>query len=664
MRLNELSYKRNIGAMETFKFFTLATAEQKAELKRLIAAKKYKQGWDLVQDVIGVKLPGLGSTAGVAENRENYGGINILLQKDDDDGEVFVKASAGSRELGHVLFTIDYDSQGMVLNPQDLEVDERFRGQGIAATMYDYVKSKGYRIRRSGQQTDAGAAFWDKHKPGKNIWEQGVAENFADGKVKGKSRPGRVKAAGASCAGSVTDLRAKAKKYSGEKGKMYHWCANMKGGKKKANEDSVEDLEKDLKDPHSYDAIDHMMQTVAKNHKITPSKLHDRFIEKNKVSPDDWAKKQGVAESVEQVAISVRKGRNKFATEMTVNGKPAGGYQYDANSGRSIAEVNPEYKGKGYGKILVLHAIYTAAKLGMDFIEDESRTAEYDNVLDSLDSNGYAINDDGYWYVTSEGEQFLKQSLPLGEGWKDTLGNLAIAGAIGAGGAGGMAAKDAFNKWSSSSTAPVATAPAPQQPAKQIQAPVAKSSIAQGVQKAQTAKQAQPKAPAQIKNITNSPLENVLKSVAQRAGLAGTELAAFMAQCAHETLDFKRLKEIGGKLDFRKYDPKHAPKKARALGNKFAGDGERYKGRGFIQLTGRHNYKVAGQALGLPLEQRPELVEDPAVAAQVAVWYWKHRVQPNVDNYNDVAAVTRMINPGMRGLQDRAENFKDYTSRT
>ena len=59
-----------------------------------------------------------------------------------------------------------------------------------------------------------------------------VEENFADGKVKGKSRPGRVKRAGASCKGSVTDLRAKARKYDGEKGKMYHWCANMKGGKK------------------------------------------------------------------------------------------------------------------------------------------------------------------------------------------------------------------------------------------------------------------------------------------------------------------------------------------------------------------------------------------------------------------------------------------------
>ena len=57
-------------------------------------------------------------------------------------------------------------------------------------------------------------------------------ENFADGKKKGKSRPGRVKRAGASCDGSVTSLRKKAKNASGEKQKMYHWCANMKSGKK------------------------------------------------------------------------------------------------------------------------------------------------------------------------------------------------------------------------------------------------------------------------------------------------------------------------------------------------------------------------------------------------------------------------------------------------
>jgi hypothetical protein len=64
--------------------------------------------------------------------------------------------------------------------------------------------------------------------------QQDMAENFADGKVKGKSRPGRVKRAGASCNGSVTDLRARAKRASGEKARMYHWCANMKSGKKKS----------------------------------------------------------------------------------------------------------------------------------------------------------------------------------------------------------------------------------------------------------------------------------------------------------------------------------------------------------------------------------------------------------------------------------------------
>ena len=60
-----------------------------------------------------------------------------------------------------------------------------------------------------------------------------MSENFADGKVKGKSRPGRFKKAGVSCKGSVTDLRRKAKNASGEKQKGYHWCANMKSGRNK-----------------------------------------------------------------------------------------------------------------------------------------------------------------------------------------------------------------------------------------------------------------------------------------------------------------------------------------------------------------------------------------------------------------------------------------------
>ena len=71
-----------------------------------------------------------------------------------------------------------------------------------------------------------------KPKTMREEWQE-FQENFADKKVKGKSRPGRVKRAGASCKGSVTSLRAKAKKSSGERKKMYHWCANMKSGRKK-----------------------------------------------------------------------------------------------------------------------------------------------------------------------------------------------------------------------------------------------------------------------------------------------------------------------------------------------------------------------------------------------------------------------------------------------
>ena len=126
----------------------------------------------LAQNVVGMFDQVMGEQHGVAEGSEHYDGIEISMEKEDD--EIMVRAMmAGGRELGHVLFVID----GEYLAPQDLEVDERYQGQGIAATMYDYVKSKGYKIRRSGQQTDAGAGFWDKHKPGKNVWEQGVAED-------------------------------------------------------------------------------------------------------------------------------------------------------------------------------------------------------------------------------------------------------------------------------------------------------------------------------------------------------------------------------------------------------------------------------------------------------------------------------------------------------
>jgi len=162
------------------------------------------------------------------------------------------------------------------------------------------------------------------------------------------------------------------------------------------------------------------------------------------------------------------------------------------------------------------------------------------------------------------------------------------------------------------------------------------------------------------KSVTGNPHEVYLKKAAEKAGIKGPELAAFLAQCAHETLDFKHMKEIGGSLDFKKYDPRYAPRKAKILGNKQAGDGAKYKGRGYIQLTGRENYKKAGEALGLPLEKHPELVEKPEVAAKVAVWYWKTRVANKVDSFKDTKSVTKPINPGMKHLDQRKEKHQAF----
>jgi len=163
------------------------------------------------------------------------------------------------------------------------------------------------------------------------------------------------------------------------------------------------------------------------------------------------------------------------------------------------------------------------------------------------------------------------------------------------------------------------------------------------------------------KSVSGTQYEQILRQEAAKAGFAGNELTAFLSQCAHETLNFATLKEIGGKLDFRKYDKKYAPAKAKQLGNTQVGDGARYRGRGFIQLTGRYNYKKAGEALRLPLEKHPEMVENPKIAAKVAVWFWQHRVQPKVDNYSDVPSVTKPINPGLRGLPGRQEKFDTFS---
>lgn len=186
-----------------------------------------------------------------------------------------------------------------------------------------------------------------------------------------------------------------------------------------------------------------------------------------------------------------------------------------------------------------------------------------------------------------------------------------------------------------------------------------------GVQaKSKNATQYKPVAskPIETTNISmNTIPEDLVQRAAIKAGIRGPELAQFMAQTKHESADFSRMKEIGGAQYFtQRYDPRMSPRTAKILGNTKPGDGVRYHGRGFIQITGRDNYRMAGEALGLPLEQHPELAAKPEVAAKIAVWYWKTRVKPKVANFNDTNAVTRLINPAMRGLKDRFDNFKQY----
>jgi putative chitinase len=166
--------------------------------------------------------------------------------------------------------------------------------------------------------------------------------------------------------------------------------------------------------------------------------------------------------------------------------------------------------------------------------------------------------------------------------------------------------------------------------------------------------------PAAVQQSPASAAESALSKIAQAAGIKGVELAQFLAQCAHETGDFLHLEELGGNRYLAQYDPTVNPAKAKALGNTEAGDGAKYKGRGFIQITGKANYAKAGQALGIDLVNNPELAARPDVAAKVAVWYWQSRVQPRVQDFSDTRGVTKQINPGLKGLADRQSNFKGY----
>ena len=124
--------------------------------------------------------------------------------------------------------------------------------------------------------------------------------------------------------------------------------------------------------------------------------------------------------------------------------------------------------------------------------------------------------------------------------------------------------------------------------------------------------------------------------------------AAFIAQLAHESGGFQYSEEIASGSAYEGRSD---------LGNTQPGDGKRFKGRGFIQLTGRANYAAAGEALGLDLINKPELAAKPENAARVAAWYWNSRDLNGLADRGNFDGITKRINGGFNGKADRDQYF-------
>lgn len=128
--------------------------------------------------------------------------------------------------------------------------------------------------------------------------------------------------------------------------------------------------------------------------------------------------------------------------------------------------------------------------------------------------------------------------------------------------------------------------------------------------------------------------------------------AAALAQFGHESGGFVFVREIWGPT------PAQERYEGRVdLGNTQHGDGFRYRGRGPIQITGRANYRACGKALGVDLEQFPEMLEAPTLGARAACWFWKSHGLNQFADSGDFAVLTRVINGGLNGYEDRVARW-------
>ena len=134
-------------------------------------------------------------------------------------------------------------------------------------------------------------------------------------------------------------------------------------------------------------------------------------------------------------------------------------------------------------------------------------------------------------------------------------------------------------------------------------------------------------------------------------------IAHFIAQVAHESGAFQYLKEIASGAA---YD---TGRLAARLGNtpEADGDGQKYKGRGYIQLTGTSNYRLFDEFTGRKhdLMNHPERVEQPDLAMLAAGWYWSRNDLNNLADRDDLLSITKRINGGTNGLEDRRNYLKN-----
>jgi putative chitinase len=131
-------------------------------------------------------------------------------------------------------------------------------------------------------------------------------------------------------------------------------------------------------------------------------------------------------------------------------------------------------------------------------------------------------------------------------------------------------------------------------------------------------------------------------------------MAAFIAQVGHESGQFQYVRELGGDQYLSKYDTGPLAKR---LGNtpESDGDGQKYRGRGLIQITGHDNYLACSKALfgDDRLLRTPELLEQAEWACKSAAWFWSSRNLNALADSGSFEMITRRINGGVNGLAER-----------